>query len=141
MDGVRNENLEKLTFPDNSFDMVIFSDIFEHIRKPFVAFSEVNRILKLGGAHIFTVPMLLPLPSKTRIRVDSSEEKDKFIHEPHYHGDGKGGRSLVYSDFGKDMLDDISSYTGASTEVFRFSPESSLATNSLNRIVLFFARK
>src|SRR6185436_947648 len=29
---VSNQNLEQLTFPDNSFDVVITSDVMEHVR-------------------------------------------------------------------------------------------------------------
>jgi SAM-dependent methyltransferase len=141
IEGVRNENLEKLTFADNSFDLVITSDIFEHIRRPFVAFGEVNRILKPGGAHIFTVPMLLPLPARTRVRVDTRGDEDVHLHPPHYHGDGKGGESLVYNDFGEDMIDRLRQMTGASVSVHPHVPESSSLPEALKRVVCFIAVK
>ena len=52
--GTRCEDLQALTFADDSFDLAI-SDIFEHIREPFRAFEELRRVLKPGGRHIFRV--------------------------------------------------------------------------------------
>ncbi len=103
--GVRCENLEALTFGDDFFDLIITSDIFEHIRKPFTAFGEVYRVLKPGGRHIFTVPMTWPLPEETQYRVNVDGVQDIHIKEPVYHGSpvDKNG-SLVYMDFGMDIL-------------------------------------
>ncbi len=54
--GLENQDLMDLTFADDQFDLVISSDIFEHVRKPLEAFSEVHRVLKKGGMHIFSIP-------------------------------------------------------------------------------------
>jgi len=53
---VRCENLESMTFPDSSFDIVITQDVFEHIFNPDRAAKEIRRVLKPGGIHIFTAP-------------------------------------------------------------------------------------
>ena len=53
---VQCQDLMNLTYEGNSFDLVLSSDIFEHVRKPFVGFREVNRVLKPGGFHIFSIP-------------------------------------------------------------------------------------
>lgn len=103
-DGVRCENLEALTFADASFDLVISSDIFEHVRRPFLAFREIHRILRPGGRHIFTVPMNWPFDPATIQRVDVSHAEDRNLLPAVYHGsplDPAG--SLVYNDFGMDL--------------------------------------
>jgi len=108
--GIRCENLEQLSFDDNTFDLIISSDIFEHIRKPYAAFGEIKRVLKPGGRHIFTIPMSWPLSRKTKFRVDTSGETDIPIAKPAYHGspmDKKG--SLVYTDFGLDLVKHLKS--------------------------------
>lgn len=106
LDGLRCEDLEKLTFPDGSFDLVLSSDIFEHVRHPWVAFGEVGRVLRPGGLHVFTVPMNWPLPSITVSRVDVSGEKDAHVLPPVYHGSPHAIEpSLVYNDFGLDLPD------------------------------------
>lgn len=118
-DGVRCEDLERLTFDDESFDLVISSDIFEHVRKPYEAFAEVHRVLKTGGLHIFTVPLKWPLPESTVSRVDTSGNEDVSVLQKVYHGsptDSEG--SLVYTDFGLDIIDDMESI-GFKTEMYR----------------------
>jgi SAM-dependent methyltransferase len=56
--GCRNENLESLSYPANEFDLFLTQDVMEHIYNPEKAFSEINRVLAPGGAHIFTVPLI-----------------------------------------------------------------------------------
>ncbi len=102
--GVPHEDLMNLSFSSGTVDLVITSDIFEHIRKPYEAFSEVRRVLRDGGLHIFSIPTLLPMPAESRVRVDTTNSTDVYIDPPHYHGDGRGGKSLVYTDFGRDIL-------------------------------------
>jgi hypothetical protein len=36
-----SEDLEALTFPDESFDLVITQDVFEHVLRPAKAFAEI----------------------------------------------------------------------------------------------------
>ena len=102
--GVRHEDLRQLTFADASFDLVISSDILEHVRGHADAFREIYRVLRPAGRHIFTVPLQWPLPSTTRARVDHSGPDDRFLLPPQYHGSPiDGERSLVYTDFGMDL--------------------------------------
>jgi SAM-dependent methyltransferase len=100
-----HQDLQCLTFPSHSFDLVISSDVLEHVRRPREAFSELYRVLRPGGAHIFTVPLQEPIRPNSVWRVDTSRPEDVYTFPPHYHGDGKGGRSLVYVDYGLDILD------------------------------------
>lgn len=106
-DNVQNQNLEALTFEDESIDLIITADIFEHIRNPWVAFKDIHRVLKKGGKHIFTIPVQYPIPCKTIYRVDTSTDKDIPILPERYHIAGDGGKSLVYTDFGADMLEKL----------------------------------
>lgn len=52
------EDLEHLSFPDESIDLHITQDAFEHLFNPEKAFFEIYRTLKYGGAHIFTVSIV-----------------------------------------------------------------------------------
>ena len=101
---IPHETLEALTFEDERFDLVLSSDILEHVRRPLVAFQEIRRVLRPGGVNLFTVPLQEPLRAKTVWRVDTSGDTDEFPLPRHFHGDGRGGRSLVYVDFGRDLL-------------------------------------
>ncbi len=102
-DGLVYQDLMATAFPDAGFDLVVTSDIFEHVRKPFPAFAEIRRILKPGGLHVWTVPIGMPPPGETRSRVDTSGPEDRMILPPVYHGSGTDGLSLVYTDFGRDI--------------------------------------
>jgi SAM-dependent methyltransferase len=55
--GYRCENLERLTFKDDEFDLFLTSDVMEHVFDPDAAFREIGRVLKPGGAHVFVVPL------------------------------------------------------------------------------------
>jgi SAM-dependent methyltransferase len=55
-DGIRCENLVNMTFEDESFDLMITQDVFEHVMNPAAAFKEISRVLEAGGVHIFTMP-------------------------------------------------------------------------------------
>jgi SAM-dependent methyltransferase len=107
-EGVRCEDLRDLTFPDESFDLVISSDILEHVRGPMQAFAEIFRVLRAGGRHAFTVPLGWPLPGATNARVDYSGPDDEFLVPPQYHGHPTDPRgSLVYTDFGMDLPEQL----------------------------------
>lgn len=101
--NMRCENLEALSFEDNSIDLHVSQDVFEHVFHPSKAFREVARTLKPGGMHIFTVPLVnKEKPSRLRARM----ENNQIIHlEPEqYHGNPIGdGRSLVTVDWGFDI--------------------------------------
>jgi SAM-dependent methyltransferase len=47
--GVRCENLECLTFPDETFDLFVTQDVFEHVFDPKAAAREIARVLRPGG--------------------------------------------------------------------------------------------
>ena len=108
---ITNQNLERLTFPDDHFDVVITSDVMEHVRLDFEAHQEIARVLKPGGVYLFTVPHYRH-GRETIVRVavvdplDSS--KDQFLMEKEYHGDANsaGHTALSYRVFGTE-LDDL----------------------------------
>ena len=96
------QNLEDLSFADESFDIVITEDVFEHLKYPEKGFKEVHRILKTGGYHIFTVPCYFDRP--TLVRVDTSGDKEVQLLPPEYHGDRIRGKILAYRTFGIDIF-------------------------------------
>jgi SAM-dependent methyltransferase len=110
--GVRSEDLMDLSFDSETFDLVITSDIFEHVRRPDVGFAEVFRVLKPGGVHVFTIPGRWPLPPHTVARVDVSGDDDVLLLPAVHHN----REHLVYNDFGLDLLellDDVGFVTEA----------------------------
>lgn len=53
---VINDSLEKIGFPDNSFDVIVCVDVLEHVEKDQNALKECYRVLKKGGYFLITVP-------------------------------------------------------------------------------------
>lgn len=47
-----------LPFSDQSFDMVVAIEVFEHLKKPHVAAAELNRVLRPGGSGLITIPFM-----------------------------------------------------------------------------------
>jgi SAM-dependent methyltransferase len=133
--GVETQDLMDLTFASNSFDLVVSSDIFEHVRKPYQAFGEIYRVLKDGGVHIFSIPFSTAR-SKTVYRVDTSGPEDILVEPPQYHGSSATGRCLVYTDFGSDILDELG-MIGLATELH----ELQTPHTDLRRAVTFTSTK
>ncbi|MBU3935345.1 class I SAM-dependent methyltransferase, partial [Patescibacteria group bacterium] len=89
-----------------SFDIVLSSDVFEHIPKPYLAHREVYRILKKHGCHIFTAPFSPNQTKDDNRAFVNKENKIINIKTPIYHLDGirpKKG-ALVFNVFGQEML-------------------------------------
>ncbi|MBP0445065.1 class I SAM-dependent methyltransferase [Roseomonas sp. SSH11] len=110
VNGVECQDLTATSFADASFDLVVTSDIMEHVRRPERAWAEIRRILKPGGFHVFSIPLMAPMPRRSVARVDTTGDADIHLLPPVYHGDGAGGLSLVYTDFGADLLDKLAAH-------------------------------
>lgn len=114
----RCENLEKLTFSDNSFDLFISQDVMEHIFDTEAACKEIARVLRPGGAHIFTVP-LINKARTSEIWASRDENGEVTYHrDPEYHGnpvDSKG--SLVTMHWGYDIASFIAEIAGMPTVI------------------------
>jgi SAM-dependent methyltransferase len=55
---------EPLSYPDNTFDIIIANQVLEHTKELFWICSEVRRILKPGGLFIIGVPNLAALHNR-----------------------------------------------------------------------------
>ena len=49
-------DIVKMPFPDESIDVVLCTEVFEHIKDPLAALKEFNRVLKKNGRLILTAP-------------------------------------------------------------------------------------
>jgi SAM-dependent methyltransferase len=58
--GVLRGDATNLPFPDATFDVVITSEVLEHIQDDVRAIAEMVRVLKPGGRFAATVPAWLP---------------------------------------------------------------------------------
>lgn len=91
--GARHENIEALTFADATFDLVVTSEVFEHVGDPWAGFREVRRVLRRRGQHVFTVP---DRPGHLTAR---REHAQPVFHIDPLRPEG----ALVITDFGDDL--------------------------------------
>lgn len=116
-ENVRCENLESMTFKDNSFDILITQDVFEHVQNPDLAFKEISRVLNHGGIHIFTMPWYPNQKTVQRSKVVNG--KIEYLETPVYHGnpiDANG--SLVTFDWGIDFTNYIYIHSNMFTTIY-----------------------
>jgi 2-polyprenyl-3-methyl-5-hydroxy-6-metoxy-1,4-benzoquinol methylase len=91
------------TMPDDSFDVIICTEVLEHVNDPFGAMKEMRRLLKKGGRIYASTPYNFrihgPLPDNWRftehglrilfsdfssVEVVSLEDSDRFLMPVHY---------------------------------------------------------
>ncbi len=95
-EGILCVDLCNIPFDNNTFDIVVSEDVFEHLSDYQKAFNEIRRVLKPGGCHIFTVPLHEGRPTESR-----ANKKDVYHENPNPFGGDKG--SLVITDWGEDI--------------------------------------
>jgi SAM-dependent methyltransferase len=100
-DGALMADITRLQFANEIFDIIVSSEVLEHVPDLCAAFNEVHRVLRPGGVHIFTIP-----PAKTTKKLAAVENGivKHLVHPPEYHGDplGKGG-ILAFWHLGPDF--------------------------------------
>jgi SAM-dependent methyltransferase len=89
--------------PSNSYDVVFFTEVIEHVSNPFAAVDEIHRLLKVGGLLFATSPLNFrihgPMPDNWRItehgwrhllrnfnsvNIDIIEDSERFLFPIHY---------------------------------------------------------
>lgn len=104
--AVRHEDLCRLSFPDEAFDIVINSDVLEHVADDRSAFAELRRVSRQGGGLFFSVPFLHER-DEDEVRASVRADGEIVHHLPAvYHGnpvDPNG--ALAYRAYGWSLLD------------------------------------
>jgi SAM-dependent methyltransferase len=85
-------DMQQLPHADATFDLVVHSDTLEHVPDPVRGMAECRRVLRDGGACVFTVPIIVGRLTRSRAGLP-----------PSYHGNPDDGSGyLVHTEFGAD---------------------------------------
>lgn len=140
-DGWRCENLERQTFGDAAFDLVVTQDVLEHVFDPDAVFREVARTLRPGGAHVATTPMVRGREPTIICAERLTDGQIRHHHKPDYHQnpvDGNG--SLVTVWWGYDIARRIDDAAPMSTMIWSERDVSLGIDGPLNEVIVSFLR-
>ena len=98
----RSEDLTRLSYPDNSLDLILTSETLEHVPDLNAALREIHRVLAPGGRHVFTVPVL-PTVEKTFARSVVLPDGTIEDRAPRICHPGGDWGYPVFTEFGKDL--------------------------------------
>ena len=138
-DGIRHEDITKLSFNDNSLDGIMSFDVLEHVPDTGGALSEMMRCLKPGGFALVSAPFI---PEKyetlVRAKIDRHGEVEHLL-EPEYHGNpvSPGEGSLCFYHFGWDVVDQFRNAGASDAAVLSYY--SSERANLGNEQLFFLA--
>ena len=140
VNGILHEDAMNLSFEDNLFDVMCSFDVFEHVADYKKALMEAHRCLKTGGELIVSIPLFKDrYDTVNRTKIDS-EGNIEFVLPPMYHANPIDSRgSLVFNDFGWDIIDTIKSvgFTDVHAVVY-----SSVEKGYMGKLpILFVGRK
>ena len=125
---IRSEDLMQLTYSDGSFDLVLDSETLEHVPDFDRALSEIHRILKPGGWHLFTIPIVFD-GRPTRQRAMIKDQKVQNLLPQSFHG--RPGETkpdyLVFYEFGSDIIQRVANL-GFKVELKQDATNPSLIT-------------
>jgi len=106
INNIRHEDAMNLSLDNNSTDIVVSNDVYEHV--PFIskALDESFRVLKNSGTLLISIPFHIN-NTKTISRATLGGHKVEHILPPIYHSNpvAENEGSLVYYDYGWDFLD------------------------------------
>lgn len=117
---IPHEDLTKLTYGDQSFDLVLTSETLEHVPDLPKALGEIHRVLIPGGRHLFTIPWRPDVP-RTYARATLNDGQFTPTSTVIHHPGGDHGYP-VFTEMGLDFPDRLHD-AGFDVEV-RFGPVS-----------------
>lgn len=86
-------DMMNLPFGEEAWDLIVHSETLEHVPDPMQGLKETHRILRKGGACIFTVPIVVGRMSRSRKGLKDSFHGDPQKPTPDYR---------VVTEFGAD---------------------------------------
>jgi SAM-dependent methyltransferase len=119
IDGLRHEDVQRLSFQDAAFDLIVSFEVLEHVPVEQVALSELARCLKSGGTLFLTAPFRDDLEDNEVRAVLRDDGTIEHVLPPEIHGnplDPDG--ALCFRYFGWRLLDELRAANFADVEVW-----------------------
>ena len=103
-DNIRHEDALNLSFDNESIDIIISNDVFEHVPDIHKTLSDAYRVLKKQGTLLISIPFNHN-SEVTKQRAILEHGKIKHLQPEVYHGNPLSEKgSLVFYDYGWDFL-------------------------------------
>jgi len=104
VDGILNQDVQETSFSDSSLDLITSNQVFEHVPDDRKGYVECFRVLRPGGALLFTVP-LYDIPATEKLAEIRNGELIYFT-KPEYHDSRATGPQSILT-FWHHSLNDI----------------------------------
>ena len=103
---IMHQDCTKLSFDDNTFDLIISQDVLEHIPDTKQALFELFRVIKPNGAAVIMIPFFRG-SSKSRMlaKIKESGQYEYLAYPPEIHGNPLGEGSLAFWHHGWEFLE------------------------------------
>jgi SAM-dependent methyltransferase len=129
-DNIQCADLSNLPFEDNSFDIFLTSDVFEHLWEPKKCLNEIFRVLKPNGIYLMVFPMDNGYNKTEQPVIKKSDGFIKHLEticgtwkgykeSPEYHGNpADSSGSIVTYYWGYDVKQFIENNSNFKAEIF-----------------------
>lgn len=137
VNGVQCQDVERLTYPNESFDVCTSTEVFEHVPDDSQGFSEIRRVLRPNGIVVFTVPLHIDGKTVERARL-LPDGSIQHLLPPEYHRDPVRGHAsvLAFRNYGSDILEKLISQGFKRAELRR--PRTDLAWGYWRPVVVAY---
>lgn len=127
---VRHEDMMQLSFGDRALDLIFHGDVLEHVPDFRRGLAECHRVLRPGGALLFTVPMFDLAEHLVRAEIVGG----RLVHhlEPAFHGNPVSDEgSLVFTHHGWPLLQDMRDAGFAVAQIgLLYDPSQGIVSNN-----------
>lgn len=105
-DSILHQDMQAMSFPDSSFDILLHSDVLEHVPDYRKGLEECRRVLKPEGLLCFACPLYDVY--RTKVRAEMIDGKLVHHMQPEYHGNPLTPEgSLAFVSLGWDMVNTL----------------------------------
>ncbi len=115
-DGTTSQDIQRLTFGDDCFDLCTSTEVFEHVEDDIAGFRETYRVLRPRGHMIFTVPISGDPETTERTTIIGGRRVNTLPAEFHHDRHHEAG-VFCYRNYGRDIGDRLRGVGFINTEI------------------------